>query len=138
VFDSPVSDLVFDYGAFAYDSWMPRYGSWEYSQGRIGASLWSRPDLYLTNSPIMVADRITVPTLIMANDGDGTVPWTEGLELYVALRRLGREVYLLNYYGDQHQPGALANRVDIAKRTFEFFDVHLRGAPAPRWMSAKP
>ena len=138
VLDSPITDIVSDYGEFAYDDWVPRLTGYEYLQNRIGASLWANQALYIANSPIMAADKITAPILIMANDGDGTVPWVQGLELYGALRRLEREVYLVDYRGDQHQPGALGNRIDIARRTKEFLDCYLRHVDPPRWMTSAP
>lgn len=138
VLDSPITDIVSDYGEFAYDEWTPRLGGYEFLQNRIGVSLWQDPNEYIANSPIMAANRITVPILMMANDGDGTVSWTQGLELYVALRRLKREVYLVDYHGDQHQPGALGSRLDIARRTQQFFDHYLKHLDPPEWMTASP
>jgi hypothetical protein len=70
----------------------------------------------------------------MHNDGDGAVPWYQGVELFVALRRLGKEVYLIDYNDESHNPTKRANQLDIAMRMRQFFDHHLRGAPAPDWM----
>jgi hypothetical protein len=89
---------------------------------------------YLENSPLFWADRITTPLMIMSNDGDGSVPWYQGIEMFVAMRRLNKEVYLLDYNGDEHNPTKRANQKDVAMRMEQFFDHHLRGRPAPDWM----
>ena len=80
---------------------------------------------YLENSPIFMADRVNTPLMMIHNDQDDAVPWYQGIEYYLALRRLGKEVYLLNYNG---QPHNLTNRNaarDFAVRMFQFFEYHL-------------
>jgi hypothetical protein len=62
------------------------------------------------------------------------VPWYQGIELYVGLRRLQKEVYLINYNNDVHNPASRANQKDMAMRMEQFFDTKLRGRPAPDWM----
>jgi dipeptidyl aminopeptidase/acylaminoacyl peptidase len=64
---------------------------YERSQTRLGASVWQRQDLYIKNSPLFRADKITTPLLIMHNDKDGAVPWYQGIELFTAMRRLGKK-----------------------------------------------
>ena len=70
----------------------------------------------------------------MANDNDGAVPWYQGIEFYVAMRRLQKEAYMLVYNGDEHNPTKRANQKDIDKKMLEFFAVKLQGAEAPEWM----
>jgi hypothetical protein len=50
------------------------------------------------------------------------------------MRRLGKEVYLIDYNNDEHNPASRANQKDIAMRMQQFFDTKLKGAPAPDWM----
>ena len=72
---------------------------------------------------------------MMHNDADGAVPWYQGIELYIALKRLGKEVYLVNYNGEGHNPTKRANQLDIDRRMQQFFAHHLRGEAAPAWMA---
>jgi len=68
------------------------------------------------------------------NDNDDAVPWYQSIEYFLALRRLNKEAYLLNYNG---QPHNLSNRTaarDFAVRMQQFFDHHLKGAKMPAWM----
>ena len=131
---APVANMTSAYGGIRWETGIARPFQYERGQSRIGASLWEQPDRYVQNSPLFAADRITTPLFIMHNDADGSVPWYQGIEMYVAMRRLGKEVYMVNYNGESHNPTKRANQLDVAKRMLQFFDHHLRGAPAPAWM----
>lgn len=131
---APVANMTSAYGGIRWDSGLARAFQYERTQSRIGGSLWEYPWRYIENSPLFAADRIETPLLMMHNDDDGAVPWYQGIEMFVALRRLGKEVYLVNYNGDGHNPRKRANQKDIDMRMQQFFDHHLRGAPAPEWM----
>lgn len=131
---APVANMTSAYGGIRWQSGLARAFQYERGQSRIGGSLWERPWHYIENSPLFSADRVTTPLLMMHNDADGAVPWYQGIEMFVALRRLGKEVYLLNYNGDEHNPTKRANQIDVSVRMMQFFDHHLRGHPAPEWM----
>ena len=70
----------------------------------------------------------------MSNDMDDAVPWYQGIEMFVGMRRLGKEVYMISYNNDVHNPASRANQKDIAMRMQQFFDNKLKGKPAPDWM----
>ena len=131
---APVADMFSAYGGIRWQTGLARSFQYEHTQSRIGGSIWQLPMRYMENSPLFWADRITTPLLMMSNDGDGSVPWYQGIEMFVALRRLGKEVYLLDYNGDEHNPTKRANQKDVAMRMQQFFDNKLRGMPAPDWM----
>ncbi|GAB1473598.1 hypothetical protein MASR2M69_10390 [Bacteroidota bacterium] len=80
-------------------------------------------------------DKVTTPILIMHNDQDGHVPWWQGIEFFVALKRLQKPAWLLNYTGEVHWPQKLNNKVDFQKRMMQFFNHYLKGEPMPEWMS---
>ena len=80
------------------------------------------------------ADRVHTPLLIMHNDADGAVPWYQGIEMFMALRRLGKPVWMLQYNGESHNIRGRNNRKDITRRFQQFFDHYLLGAPMPKWM----
>ena len=131
---APVANMTSAYGGIRWGSGLARAFQYEKTQSRIGGSIWEFPMRYFENSPLFWADKVSTPLLMMANDQDDAVPWYQGIEMFVALRRLGREVYLLNYNGDVHNPTKRANQKDVALRMQQFFDHHLRGYPAPDWM----
>jgi hypothetical protein len=71
--------------------------------------------------------------VILHNDKDGAVDFTQGVEYYNTLRRLKKPVVMLQYVGENHNLVKPANRYDYTVRMREYFDHHLKGAPAPAW-----
>ncbi len=131
---APVSNMTSAYGGMRWGTGLSRMFQYEVGQSRIGGSLWEKPRHYLENSPIFRADEIETPLLILHNDKDGAVPWSQGLEFFMALRRLQKEAYLFNYNGEAHGLRKKATQRDWARRMQEFFDHHLLGKRAPKWM----
>jgi dienelactone hydrolase len=132
--NATVVNMTSAYGGIRWQSGLARTFQYEHTQSRIGGSLWQYPERFLENSPLFKADRITTPLLFMANDNDGAVPWYQGIEFYVAMRRLQKEAYMVVYNGDEHNPTKRANQKDIDRKMLEFFAVKLQGADAPSWM----
>ncbi|GJG88298.1 peptidase S9 [Gemmatimonadetes bacterium T265] len=132
---APVANMTSAYGGIRWESGVARAFQYEKGQSRIGKSLWDALPRYVENSPLFYVDRVTTPALIMSNDGDGAVPWYQGIELFVGLRRFGKEAYLLDYNGDGHNPRKRANQLDVDRRMQQFFAYHLKGEPAPEWMT---
>lgn len=132
--NATVVNMTSAYGGIRWGTGISRSFQYERGQSRIGGSLWEFPERYIENSPLFHADRIQTPVLFMANDNDGAVPWYQGIEFFIAMRRLGKEAYMINYNGDEHNPTKRANQLDIDQKQLEFFDHHLRGGPKPAWM----
>ncbi len=131
---APVANMTSAYGGIRWGSGIARSGQYESGQSRIGKSLIEAPNLYIENSPLFFLDRVTTPMFLLADDMDDAVPWYQGIEMFVGLRRLNKEVYLISYNNDVHNPASRANQKDIAMRMQQFFDNKLKGAPAPDWM----
>jgi len=131
---APVVNRTSAYGGIRWQSGMSRQFQYEHTQSRIGKTLWEAPELYIENSPLFHLDKVKTPVVIMANDNDGAVPWYQGIEMFTALRRLNKPVWMLNYNGDEHNLILRQNRKDIQIREQQFFDHFLKGAPAPAWM----
>lgn len=132
---APVVNMTSAYGGIRWSSGMNRQFQYEKSQSRLGKNLWEAPELYIKNSPLFTIDKVKTPVVIMSNDKDGAVPWYQGIEMFTALRRLGKQVWLLNYNGDDHNLMKRQNRKDIQVREQQFFDYYLKGAKAPAWMT---
>ncbi|MEE8148092.1 MAG: prolyl oligopeptidase family serine peptidase, partial [Longimicrobiales bacterium] len=131
---APVANMTSAYGGIRWGTGMSRQFQYEKSQSRLGGSLWEVPNRYFENSPLFFADKVETPLLMLHNDEDGAVPWYQGIEYFVALRRLSKPVWLLNYNGEDHGIGKYQNRRDYSELMSQFFDHYLRGAPAPVWM----
>ena len=131
---APVANMTSAYSGIRWETGLPRQFQYERTQSRIGGSLWEYPMRFLENSPVFHADQVQTPLLMLHNDNDGAVPWYQGIEYFLALRRLGKEVYMFNYNGEPHGLRRRANQKDYTKRTQEFFDHFLKGAPKAAWM----
>lgn len=131
---APITDMVTGYLGIRDGSGLPRYFMYEEWQSRMGKTLWENKDAYLANSPLLEADRIRTPLLILHNDRDEAVDYAQGRALYLAMRRLRRPAWLLNYKGEGHFVMDAAARRDWTLRMTQFFDHYLKGASCPRWM----
>jgi hypothetical protein len=85
------------------------------------------------NSPVFFARNVNTPLILLHNDLDGAVDFTQGVEYYNTLRRMGKNVVLLEYVGENHGLRKPANQQDYTVRMKEFFDHFLKGTPAPAW-----
>jgi dipeptidyl aminopeptidase/acylaminoacyl peptidase len=106
-----------------------------YGQGRYGTNPYDDFQLYWDQSPISGVQDMDTPVLYLHGEDDPTVNWEQGLEWYNALRFLGKPIIWLSYPGEGHGLRKLENRIDFQYRLREFFDHHLKGAPAPGWMT---
>lgn len=101
----------------------------EKSQDRLGATLWQQPQKYIQHSAVMFADRIKTPLLLMCGEQDHNVPPRQLMEMYYALRRLGKEVEWVSYTNGGHgMPTTTVDEVkDYHKRIINWYDSHLKG-----------
>ena len=99
------------------------------------AATWDNYDAYFRNSPVFFAKNVKTPLMILHNDKDGAVDFTQGVEYFNTLRRLGKPVIMLEYTGENHGLARRPNQQDYTVRMKEFFDHHLKGAPAPDWLT---
>ncbi|WP_373399224.1 prolyl oligopeptidase family serine peptidase [Algoriphagus halophilus] len=132
---APVVNMTSAYGGIRWGTGMSRMFQYEQTQSRIGGTLWQKPLYYIENSPLFFMDRVETPVLIMHNDEDGAVPWYQGIEMFMALKRLSKPAWLLQYNGEDHNLVNRRNRKDLSMRLSQFFDHYLKGAPAPLWMT---
>jgi dipeptidyl aminopeptidase/acylaminoacyl peptidase len=129
---APLTDMVSMYALIYKNVGITNGRIFEASQGRLEAP-WENWDAYHRNSPLYHVKKVQTPLLMLHNDADGAVDFTQGIEYYNALRRLKKPVVLVQYRGENHGLAKLPNRKDYAVRMMEFFDHHLKGKPAPDW-----
>ena len=131
---APVPNMISAYGGIRWETGLSRQFQYEHTQSRLGGTPWEVPSRFIENSPIFNIDKIQTPLLIMHNDADGHVPWYQGIEFFMSLRRLGKPSWFLNYNGEPHWPLKLQNRKDFNIRMAQFFDHYLQDASKPLWM----
>ena len=131
---APVCNMISAYGGIRWGTGMSRMFQYEDTQSRIGGTLWDKPIHFIENSPIFFVPKVNTPILIMHNDEDGAVPWYQGIEFFVALRRLDKPAWLLVYNNEDHNLVRRPARMDLSIRKMQFFDHYLKGDPMPSWM----
>jgi dipeptidyl aminopeptidase/acylaminoacyl peptidase len=129
-----VANMFSAYNGIRWGPGIPRQFQYEHSQSRIGGTPWDSTDKFKENSPLFYVQNVQTPVMMIANDQDDAVPWYQGIEFYLSLRRLGKEVYFFSYNGEYHGLRRRADQKDYARRMREFFDHFLKGEPAPDWM----
>lgn len=132
---APVVNMFSAYGGIRWATGLARSFQYEHTQSRVGGSPWEVPERYTKNSPLFNLDKVNTPLLIMHNDMDGHVPWYQGIEFFVGLKRLNKPAWMLNYSGEPHWPVRMANRIDFQVRLKAFFDHYLKDKGAPNWMT---
>jgi dipeptidyl aminopeptidase/acylaminoacyl peptidase len=122
------ADLVSDYGIMDDNGSSWAIGWAETGQGRMGGTPWQFRERYIENSPIFYLDRVQTPLLIVQGELDTAVPYQQANEVFVALRRLGKEVVYAKYGGEEHWEGTwgVPNVLDYWNRVIDWFDQHLK------------
>jgi dipeptidyl aminopeptidase/acylaminoacyl peptidase len=123
------------YGGIRYGTGISRQFQYEHTQTRIGKNLWDGLPLYMESSPLFSLNKVTTPVAILHNDNDDAVPYTQGIEMFTALKRLGKKAWLINYNGEPHGVVQRKNRKDLAIRFEQFFGHFLKGEKPAKWIS---
>jgi dipeptidyl aminopeptidase/acylaminoacyl peptidase len=134
---APPTDLTSFYDTLYRSSGTIQQGITEVGQVRMGAGMtpWSNHVQWESQSPIHSAPNIKTPFMILQGTADGSVDAGQGLELYAAARRLGKQVILLSYPDEGHHLGRRENQKDFLLRMQQFFDHYLKDTPMPDWMA---
>ena len=132
---APLTNMISMYALIYKNSGGTNGAIFEASQGRFTGGPWDEWEAYTRNSPVAYARNVTTPLMMLHNDLDGAVDFTQGVEYFNTLRRLGKPVVMLEYPGENHGLRRPANQQDYTVRMKEFFDHHLKGADAPDWLA---
>ncbi|MEO6595612.1 MAG: prolyl oligopeptidase family serine peptidase [Planctomycetota bacterium] len=116
-------DLFAAYLEMSPDGSAGSTGYYEHGQGNMGGTPWEYHDRYVDNSPLFRFDQIETPLLIGQGDKDGRLIAADAI--FMALRRLGKEVEYRVYENEGHVITRRANVLDFWRRRLEFLDEHL-------------
>lgn len=110
--------------------WGEGYWGYGYSaEASAGSFPWNNRELYVDQSPLFSADRINTPLLLVTGDQDTNVPPGESIQLYVALKLLGRPVELIKIEGEDHHILTYNKRIEWSNTKMAWFDKWLKGQP---------
>lgn len=115
-------------------------GYWGYSYGEVasaGSYPWNNKELYTEQSPLFHADKIHTPLLLTHGTGDTNVPPIESIQMFQALKLLGREVALVQVQGENHWILDYNNRIQWSDTIMAWFEKYLKGNSA-WWDSLYP
>ena len=132
---APVGNMTSAYSGIRLGSGRVRQFQYEAQQSRIGGNLFDSLDAYIRNSPVFFANKAKTPLLIGFGDIDECVPWEQGVELYMAMRRAQAPAIMLHYANEPHWQGRYWNKLDYSVKMKEFFDHYVLGKEAPEWIT---
>lgn len=104
-------------------------GFWGYSYSASASAYsfpWNNKDLYVGQSPLFHADKINTPLLLLTGDADTNVPPGESIQMYTALKLLGRPVELILVKGEDHHILTYSKRIEWHKAIMAWWDKHLK------------
>ena len=81
------------------------YGYWGYSYSTTSAAHsypWNNMELYSGHAPLFNADKVHTPILFMHGGADTNVPINESIQMFTALKLLGRECAFITVDGENH------------------------------------
>ena len=132
---APLTNLMSMYLSFYWNSGGTDARIFEISQGRMQVPWWEDWDSYEANSPLHNIQNMETPLLMMFGTNDGAVEYNQGVEFYNAARRLGKQMVMLSYDGENHGLAREPNQLDYQRRIMQWFGHYLKGEPAPDWIS---
>jgi dipeptidyl aminopeptidase/acylaminoacyl peptidase len=132
---APLTNLISMYLSIYWNTGGTDARMFEIDQGRMEVPFWEDLDAYIRNSPLFSIRDMNTPLLVAFGDKDGAVDWNQGIELYNAARRAGKDMVLLVYEGENHSLAATGNQLDYHRRIQQWFAHYLKGEPAPAWIT---
>lgn len=106
----------------------------EYYTNRMGKPLFDNFIGYLQNSAVYNAPNINTPLLLWTGEKDKHIAPTQTMELYLAMRRLGKKVTLLKYPKEDHNLENPEKQADLSTKVLDWFDFYLKDMRQPKWM----
>lgn len=107
-------------------------GFWGYTYSAVATANsfpWNRKDIYVDKSPLFNADKITTPLLLLHGADDTNVPVGESIQMFTALKILGRVVELIQVEGQDHHILEYKKRKQWTKTIIAWFDKYLKDQP---------
>jgi dipeptidyl aminopeptidase/acylaminoacyl peptidase len=112
--------------------WGEGYWGYSYSAGASAGSFpWNNPGLYVKQSPLFYADKIETPLLLLHGTADTNVPIGESIQMYNALKLLGKEVEFIQVEGENHAIYDYTKRIAWNNAIYAWFAKWLKDDP--RW-----
>jgi len=112
-------------------------GYWGYSYSSLATANsypWNAHDIYVEQSPLFHADKINTPILFLHGSVDTNVPIGESIQMFTALKLLGKETAFIQVTGQNHQIFDYKKRAEWNNTIFAWFAKWLK--EQPEWWEA--
>lgn len=115
--------------------WGEGYWGYSYSEVSMAESYpWSDRDLYVDHSPLYNADKVHTPLLFLHGDKDNNVPVGESIQMFTALKLLGRPTAFVAVADQDHHILDYDKRIKWQDTIFAWFARYLKDDPS--WWEA--
>lgn len=112
-------------------------GFWGYSYNSVAAAKsypWTDPDLFTKQGSLFNADKIHTPLLLLHGTVDTNVPIGESIQLFNALKLLGRDVEFITVQDENHVISGFDNKLAWQNTIMAWFAKYLQDDP--RWWNS--
>ncbi len=131
---APLTNMISMYNSVYWENGRSNQEMFETGQARFRLPWWEINEAYVKNSPVFQAQNIQTPLLMSFGTDDRAVDWSQGLELYITMRRLGKPCILLAYEEEGHTIGLLENMLDQTSRVMDYFGYYLKDEQPANWI----
>ncbi len=107
-------------------------GYWGYSYSALASAdsyPWNARDMYVNQSPLFSADKINTPILFLHGSADTNVPVGESIQMFTALKLLGKETALIQVEGENHHILDYDKRIRWNHTIYAWFAKWLKDQP---------
>lgn len=108
------------------------YGYWGYSYSATSAAHsypWNNKELFTDHAPLFNADRCHTPLLFLHGTADTNVPINESIQMFTALKILGRETAFVTIDGQNHHILDYEKRIRWVNTFYAWFAKYLQDDP---------
>lgn len=110
--------------------WGEGYWGWGYcSVANTNSYPWNNSELFVKQSPLFNADKIKTPLLLLHGNADTNVPVGESIQMFIAMKLLGKTVEFVQVDGEDHGIVGYTKRIGWQNSIFAWFAKWLRDEP---------
>ena len=110
--------------------WGEGYWGYSYSVNATGKSFpWNNRKIYVDQSPLFNADKVNTPMLLLHGSVDTNVPLGESIQMYQALKLLGKDVDFVQVKNQDHHIKNYTQRILWNNTIFAYFAKYLKNQP---------
>jgi len=107
--------------------WGEGYWGYTYSSAASSGSYpWNNPSLYWDHSPLFHADKIKTPLLLLQGSVDTNVPIGESIQMFTALKLLGKDVEYVRIEGENHSIRNFSRKMEWQRTILAYFAKYLK------------